>query len=122
MRANILNAKFCKQRATFFRKIIPTDIDQQPYYDDGVSFRIGFVSGENNHQFNVPNLRTVDTTYTIYTFKDLDIKTGDKIRFDFKDYFVVDVNYSFYQSTRNQLIKQYFMTIKWQLGVQLNKR
>lgn len=112
MRANILNAKFCKQSATFFRKIIPTDIDQLPYYDDGVPFRIGFVSGENSHQFNVPNLRTVDTTYTIYTFRDLDIKTGDIIMFDFKEYFVVDVNYSFYQSTRNQLIKQYFMTIK----------
>lgn len=112
MRSKLLTFKNCKHKAVWFKRITPTDIAIKPYYDFGVTFKLGFVRGDNRKEFNIPNLRTIDTKFTIFTFQDLDFRAGDKVRFDNKDYFVEDVNYSYYESTQNQLIKQYFMTIK----------
>lgn len=112
MRSVILNFKHAKVNAIFYRKIIPTDIDKKPYFDNGVPFKIGIVRSENKHEFNVPNLRSIDTSHTIFTFRDLEIRTGDKVSFDNKEFFVEDVSFSYYESTRNKVVKQYFMTIK----------
>lgn len=112
MRTNVLNAKHCKYTATFYAKIIPIDREEKIYYDKGVPFKIGFIRGDNKHEYNIPNIRTIGTSHTIHTFRNLEVKTGDRIAFDNKDYFVEDVNYSYYESSHNRLVKQYFMTIK----------
>ena len=112
MRIASLTAKYCKHKAMYFKRIVPRNRDEKITYEAGVPFYIGFIRSDNQHQFNVPNIRTIDTEHTIHTFRDLDIKTMDRIRFDNKDYYVVDTNYSYYESTQNKLIKQFFMTIK----------
>ena len=108
----MLTAKYCNFDATFFAKIVPTDLNITPYYDKGVPFKIGFIRSGQDKVFNVPNLRTFDTTHTIHTFRQLEIKIGDKISFDNTKWKVEDVNFSYFQSANNRLIKQYFITLK----------
>lgn len=112
MRTASLTAKYCKHKAMYFKRIVPRNRDEKITYEAGVPFYIGFIRSDNQQQFNVPNIRTIDTEHTIHTFRDLDVKTMDRIRFDNKDYYVEDTNYSYYESTQNKLIKQFFMTIK----------
>lgn len=112
MRTATLTARFCKVNATYFKRIVPTDIKESIRFDYGVPFKIGILNGNENKEFNVPNIQTQGTTYTIQFFKELDLRVGDKVEFDNKTFYVVDTNYSFYNSTRYRVIKQYFATLK----------
>lgn len=112
MRVAMLISKYCKLEATYFGEIIPTDVSKKPFFDNGVPFKFGFIRSEEQKVFNVPNLRTKDTTHTIQTFRDLRFKVGDRIEFDNLKYIVQEVSFSYYESANNRLIKQYFITLK----------
>ena len=53
-----------------------------------------------------------ETSHTIFTFRDLGFKRGDKILFDNLTFIIQDLNISYYQSTTFKSIKQYYITIK----------
>ena len=42
----MLTSKYCKFNATFYAKIVPTNLGIKPYYDSGVPFKIGFIRSD----------------------------------------------------------------------------
>lgn len=112
MRKAMLTAKYCKENGYYFDKKITIDIDEENYFEHGVPFRFGFINANVKYDFEVPNIRTVGNQFLIQTFRDLDIKAGDKVRFNNKFYFVEDVNYNFIQTSQFKTVKQYFITVR----------
>lgn len=112
MRRALLTSKYCKVSATYFKRIIPNDIDTDIYYDSGIPFKLGIVSANTNKELLIPTMNTQGTKYTIHTFRDLEFEIGDKIEFNGKVYFIEDFNQSFFYSTQYQQVEQYFATIK----------
>ena len=112
MRKALLTAKYCKVNATYYKKIIPNDIELDNYYDSGVPFKLGVISSNTNKEILIPTMNTHGTKYTIHTFRNLDFEIGDKIEFNGKVYFIEDYNQSYFYSTQYQQVEQYFATIK----------
>ena len=112
MRAAMLTAKYCKTNGMHFKKIIPTSYDSRIFDDNGVPFRFGFLNSNEKRVFNIPTIRTKDNEFTIHTFRDLDFSEGDKVMFDRKTYFIDSISISYFNSSNNVVVKQYFLTLK----------
>lgn len=112
MRKAILTAKHCPLNAMFEKKIILSNPDLPDKFDAPVPFKIGLVREDNKYEYNVPNIRTNQSIHTLFTFRDLGFRVGDKITFDRHTWHVESVGTSYYESTKFKLIKQYFITVK----------
>lgn len=115
MRKILLNSKYSNMKGYHFSKKIPLSIDDEDYLYYGVPFKFGFINEGDKYDFNVPNIRTRGTTFLIQTYRSLDFKTGDRIRFDNRFYDVENVSTSFSGSNKYKPIKQYFLNLKWDL-------
>lgn len=107
----LLNKQFCKEKGHFIQHIEPIDINEDNFLDYAVPFNFGFLNQENNASFNVPNIRTVGNQFVIHSYKDLNYKTDDIIRFDNK-FYTIDNVYASYENDGFNTIKHYFITLK----------
>jgi hypothetical protein len=112
MRDKLLTAKYCKINATYYKRIVPTDYDKEPYYDDGIPLKIGIMNSNTAKEILVPTMNSVGTRYTIHTFRNIEFGIGDKIVFNDMIFYVVDFNVSFFNTTQYRQIKQFFATVK----------
>lgn len=112
MRVQMLTAKYCKIPATYYKRVVPTDVTKEIYFDSGVPFYMGITNSDDKLVNNISVIRTQETSFVVHTFRELDFEQGDKIRFDNRDYFIESINSTFYETTQFKSIKRYFITIK----------
>ena len=112
MRASMLSKQLCHHKGQYVSKIIPTDLEKEIRFDNPVPFKFSFVRTDNSKSNNIPNFNMTETSHTIFTFRDLGFKRGDKILFDNLTFIIQDLNISYYQSTTFKSIKQYYISIK----------
>lgn len=112
MRTAQLTARYCKFNGDYFRRIIPNNMEKEITFDGAVKIKFNLINSQQKYEFPIPNIRTNATSITIMFFKDIEIKVGDRFEFNGGMYYVEDFNVSYFFSTKNQIIKQTFATLK----------
>lgn len=108
----MLGRKLCKNKGYYIDKIIPTNVEKEKWFDQAVPFLFAFVRDDNKGASPVPNINVSENILTIFTFRQIDFKKGDKIMFDNLTYIIQSVNRTYYESNEFRNIKQYYITMK----------